>query len=512
MEKTKIIHVKYGKLQGYIDEGISIFKGIPYTEPPVGELRLNTPVLKRSWDGVLETLEYGPVAPQPPPLNPRITPPPQSETDCLNLNVWTPGCDSKKRPVMFWLHGGSHMFGSGRLLNGRTLSRRGDVVLVSINYRLGALGYLYLPGAPSNIGQLDQVVALEWVRDNIESFGGDPDNVTIFGVSAGATSGCTLMAMPKAKGLFRRVISQSGAIIPGGFEYSDRKTTAENILKELNLGIEQLEEYRRLPVEDIIQAMISAQRKAYQKSFLIRSEINFKPYIDGESLPRHPLKAIQEGYAKDIELIVGTNLEERRFWRLYEPKFEEYDSSVFKSRIETILKSIGEDENKTDYLIKMYKKSKEENNTSIDLGETYEASMTDSHFRIPSIKFAEAQSRHQKNTFMYLFKWKTPYENGRYGAMHALEVSFVFGSFWEDYFFTLPKRTPETEALSNKMSDYWISFARTGNPNSNNTLTWPSYDKESRKTMIFDKNIEIVEDPLNLERKFWYEMKQWSQF
>ncbi|MHA2127947.1 MAG: carboxylesterase family protein, partial [Promethearchaeota archaeon] len=142
----------------------------------------------------------------------------------------------------------------------------------------------------------------------------------------------------------------------------------------------------------------------------------------------------------------------------------------------------------------------------------YEACMSDSIFRIPSIKFAEAQSKHQKNTYMYLFNWKTPFENGRYGAMHALEISFVFGSFWEDYLFTFPKRTPETEKLSNYMSDYWISFARIGNPNFDGLLNWPVYDKESRKTMVFDNNIEIVEDPLNLEREMWYNLKPWSEF
>ena len=508
MEKTEIIEVKFGKLQGYIDEEISIFKGIPYAEPPVGELRLNAPILKKSWDGVLEALEYRPVSPQPPPINPLFPPPPQSEADCLNLNIWTPGCDANKRPVMFWIHGGSHIYGSGRLLSGRALSRRGDIVLVSINYRLGVLGNLYLPGAPANIGQLDQITALRWVQNNIDYFGGDPNNVTIFGESAGATSVCTLMVMPKAKGLFHRAVSQSGAVTPNGFDLSVRKTTTEMILEELNLKLEDLEEFRRLPVESIIKAMMKAQEKA----FLTQTEMDFRPYIDGDSLPKHPTKAIQEGYAKDIELIVGTNLEEWRFWRAFEPKFEEYDSSEFIRRMKGILKSAGEDEKKTDELIKMYKKSRKENNLSIDLAETYEACMTDSIFRIPSIKVAEAQSNHQKNTFMYLFKWKTPYENGRYGAMHALEVCFVFGSFWEDYLFTFPKRTPETEALSNKMSDYWISFAKIGNPNFDNALMWPSYDKDSRKTMVFDNNIEIKEDPLNLERKMWSEMKNWSHF
>ena len=508
MNKTKIINTKIGKIQGYIEEGVQIFKGIPYAEPPIGELRLNAPILKKPWNGVLEAVEYRPVAPQPPPYQPLFPPPPQSEADCLNLNIWTPSCDNKRRPVMVWIHGGSHIYGSGNLLKGRELSRKGDVVLVSINYRLGALGNLYFPGAPSNIGQLDQIAALTWVRDNIEHFGGDPNNVTIFGESAGATSVCTLLAMPKAKKLFRRAVSQSGAVTPDGFEFSVRKTTAEMILAELNLSLQDLEEFRSLPVENIINAMIKAQEKA----FITQTRMDFRPYIDGESLPKHPIKAVEEGYAKDVELIVGTNLEEWKFWRVFEPEFEKHDSSEYMRRIDALLKSAGEDVKKTDSLIKMYKKSREENNLSINLAEIYEACMTDSIFRIPSIKIADAQSKHQKNTFMYLFNWKTPYENGRYGAMHALEIAFVFGSFWEDHLFTFPKRTSETEMLSNKMSNYWISFARIGNPNFNSALRWPSYDIKNRKTMIFDNNIEILEDPLNLERKMWFKMNQWSQF
>jgi para-nitrobenzyl esterase len=508
LNKTKIINTRTGKVQGYIEEGVHIFKGIPYAEQPTGELRLNAPVLKMSWDGVLEALEYGPVAPQPPPYQPLFPPPPQSEADCLNLNIWTPNCDNKKRPVMFWIHGGSHIYGSGNLLKGRELSRKGNIVLVSINYRLGVLGNFYLPGAPSNIGQLDQIAALTWVRDNIEYFGGDPKNVTIFGESAGATSVCTLLTMPKAKNLFCRAISQSGAVNPDGFEFSVRKTTTEMILAELNLSLEELEEFRSLPVENIIKATIKAQEKAFNT----QTRIDFRPYIDGESLPKHPIKAIEEGFAKDIELIVGSNLEEWKFWRAFEPEFEKYDSSEYMRRIKAIINSAGEDEKNVDSLIKMYKKSREENNLSINLAEIYEACMTDSVFRIPSIKFAEAQSKHQKNTYMYLFNWKTPYENGRYGAMHALEIAFVFGSFWEDYLFTFPKKTLKTEILSKKMSDYWISFAKIGNPNFDSALRWPSYDIKNRKTMIFDNNIEIVEDPLNLERKTWFDMKQWSQF
>ena len=502
------IEINNGKIRGYEGDDVKIFKGIPYAEPPIGELRLNTPKPKEPWNGMLDASEYRPIVPQPLPVTDFFPPPPQSEEECLNLNIWTPGCDNMKRPVLFWIHGGSHIYGSGRLLNGRSISRTGDIVLVSINYRLGPLGYLYIPGAPTNIGQLDQILALEWVRDNIESFGGDPSNVTIFGESAGATSVCTLMVMPKAKGLFDRAISESSAVQPYAFEVSGRKSTAEMILKELNLSNDDFSGYRKLPVEDIIKAFMKAQEKA----LLDRKALEFRPFIDNDTLPQHPIKAIQDGYAKNIELIVGTNLEEWRFWRVFEPKFEEYGESRIRKRITNSMKLNGEDETKLDEMITLYKNSRKENGVDMDIYDIHDAYMSDLIFRAPSIKFAEAQSKHQKNTYMYMFNWKSPFQGGRYGAMHAMEIAFVFGGFWEDDLWTFPKKTDETEVLSRNMMNYWVSFARNGNPKFNNALEWPTYNTEDRKTIIFDKDIEIVEDPLKLERELWYGMNTWSRF
>lgn len=503
-----VVETNTGKVKGYELDNIKIFKGIPYAEPPIGELRLNPPKPKNPWEDVLDATEYKPIAPQPPQILNFFPAPPQSEEECLNLNIWTPGCDDMKRPVLFWIHGGAHITGSGILMNGRNISLRGDIVLVSINYRLGPLGYFYLPGAPTNIGQLDQITALEWVHNNIEHFGGNPDNITIFGESAGGASVCTLLAMPKAKGLFHRAISQSGNVSANGFEFSDRNSTIEMIMQELNLSHDDLDGYRKLPIEKLMEGFVTAQ----QKAFLNQQQLRIYPVIDNESLPQHPIEAIHKGYAKDIELIIGSNLEEWKFWRAFEPKFEEVEESKIEGRILNLMRAAGEDEKKLEELIKIYKKSREEFGLPINIHETYEAYMTDSIFRIPAMKIAEAQSKHQKNTYMYLFKWKTPYNNGRFGAMHALEIPFVFGSFWEDYLWIFPKKTAETETLSNNMMDYWVSFARTGTPNTNRALAWPSYDKMSRKTIIFDKKIEIIEDPLKPEREMWDNMNQWSQF
>ncbi|MHA1992803.1 MAG: carboxylesterase/lipase family protein [Candidatus Hodarchaeales archaeon] len=503
-----IIDINNGKIKGYEEDDVKIFKGIPYAEAPIGDLRLNNPIPKNPWNGILDASNYRAVAPQPPPITSYFPPPPQSEEECLNLNVWTPGCDENKRPVMFWIHGGSHIFGSGILLNGRNISRRGDIVLVSINYRLGPLGNFYIPGAPQNINQLDQITALEWVRDNIAYFGGDPNNVTIFGESAGATSVCALLAMPKAKGLFTRAVSQSSAVTPRGFDLSVRKKTAEMLMNELNLKVDDLDGYRTLQIETIINAFVKVQIKAFQNQI----ELDFRPHVDNDSLPQHPIKAIQEGYAKDIELIVGTNLEEWRFWRAFEPKFEEVEPARIENRIKILLKNLGENENKLQTFIETYQKSREEYNLAINIHEIYEAYLTDSIFRIPSLKVAEAQSKHQKNTYMYMFKWKTPFENNRYGAMHAMEIAFVFGSFWEDYLFTFPKKTVETESLSNNMMNAWVLFAKTGNPNHDGIPNWPTYDIEKRSTIIFDNEIVTWDDPLKKEREMWFNTNIWSQF
>ena len=369
---------------------------------------------------------------------------------------------------------------------------------------MGVLGSLYFPGAPANVLQLDQVTALKWVKNNIEFFGGDPDNLTVFGESAGATSICTLMVMPQAKGLFKRAIVQSAATTPNGFNLLDRKLTTEWILEELKLNPFDLGEFRKLPSEEIIKAMIKVQAKGIAKGV----NINFRPWVDGEIVPQHPIKAINEGYAKDIELIIGTNLEEWKFWLAFEPNFQEMDLFNLRKR----LRYSGEDENEIDQIINTYKKSLEEKDLPSTPREIFDTYMTDFEFRFPSIKFAEAQSKHEKDTYMYLFTWQTPFEDGKYGAMHALEIAFVFHTFMDDHLWIFPKRSEEVISLSDKIMDYWASFAKTGNPNHDGVFNWPQYDIEKRKTIVFNTNIEVTEDPLGKEREMWNKIKRCSEF
>jgi para-nitrobenzyl esterase len=507
LKKTEIIETKLGKIQGYIYEEISIFKGIPFAEPPVGELRLKNPLPRNPWDGILDTVRFGPEAPQPYNINTPLPRPTQSEKDCLTLNIWTPGIDNNRRPVMVWIHGGAHLYGSNSraMYYGSNLVRRGNVVVITINYRLGPFANLYLHGAQSNVGILDQVTALEWVRDNVEYFGGDPGNVTIFGESAGGTSVCTLMTMPKARGLFKRVIAQSGAANPMGYRESTLEQTTKILLNKLNLKSDQLEEFQKLPWLDIIKATF----RLIQSGSLPGGIGSFYPYVDGDTLPVHPLKAIKNGFAKDIELIIGCNLEESKTNPNSYRNYTETDLKNLPRRMLRVMKAAGESEDDLETVINTYKISREENQLSSKPQDIFDAYNSDRTFRIPAIRFAEYQSKHQNKTYMYLFSWGLP---NNLGSIHGLEIGFVFNRFLKTDIPTLPKKSEETMELSENMMDSWISFAKTGNPNHKGIPYWPTYNLENRSTIIFDKEIKIWDDPLEKERLMWNNMNLLSPF
>jgi para-nitrobenzyl esterase len=507
LKKTEIIDTKLGKIQGYIYEGISIFKRIPFAEPPVGDLRLKNPLPKKPWNGILETVRFGPEAPQPYNINTPHPRPSQSEKDCLTLNIWTPASDDEKRPVMVWIHGGAHLYGSNSraMYYGSNLVRRGNVVIVTINYRLGPFANLYLHGAQPNVGILDQVIALEWVRDNIGIFGGDPDNVTIFGESAGGTSVCTLMAMPKAKGLFKRVIAQSGAANPVGYNKSNLEDITKLLLNELNFKSDQLEEFQKVPWLDIIKATFRIIQKGTSRGGIG----SFYPFVDRDTLPVHPLKAINNGFAKDVELIIGCNLEESKTNTNSYRNYTETDLENLPRRMLRAMKAAGESEDDLEHVINTYKISREENKLPSNPQDLFDAYNSDRAFRIPAIRFAEYQSKHQEKTYMYLFSWGLP---NNLGSIHGLEIGFVFNRFLKTDVPTLPKKSEETMKLSENMMDSWISFAKTGNPNHEGIPYWPTYNLENRSTIIFDKEIKIWDDPLGKERQMWNKMKLLSHF
>ncbi|MHA1986302.1 MAG: carboxylesterase/lipase family protein [Promethearchaeota archaeon] len=498
MKKTKIIEVGSGKLQGYIDKGIEIYKGVPYAEPPVGDLRFNAPEPKKSWSGVLEATEFSPVAPQPlSPFTPQ-PPPPQSEENCLTLNVWTPSTDDKKRPVMFWIHGGSYKTGSADNYIGTPLVNRGDVVVVVINYRLGPLGFLYLPDAPNasaNVGLLDQIQALKWVKENIAHFGGDPENVTAFGESAGAGAICSLLGMPDAKGLFNRIIPQSGSANPLGYQKGRAIATTQRLLSLLEIEKGDIDSLRKISAEEIIKAQTKMDQQVLEGGTAFA--LGYSPLIDSDTMPIHPLKAVLDGETKNIEVLHGTNKDEMRLWELWYPHLK--NSEELFDRVNLGMKPMGQTEEKVREIINVYSEGRE------NLTEIYSAIVTDSFFRIPSIRLAEMQSKNQPDTYMYMFTYPSPIRNGSLGSVHAIEIPFVFGTLdipRPVEFKLFPVSNKETEELSAKMMDSWISFARNGNPNHKEVPKWPQYGND-RATMMLGKDVNVINDPHSKERSVW---------
>jgi len=495
MNKTDIIETKSGKIQGYKEDGVEIFKGISYGEPPIDDLRFSPPVAKKPWDDVMDATEYGHCSFQGYSQLEDYTGKLQPESeDCLNLNIWTPSVDNKKRPVMFWIHGGAFITGGGitPMYDSSVLAQRGDVVVVTINYRLGALGYLYIPGVTANVGHLDQILALKWVHDNIELFGGDPNNITIFGESAGGYSVVALAAMPAAKGLFHRIIAQSAPIIDSKVTKKPSKT----LMRMLGVDKGDIDALRMISPEKIIDA---------QNKLIAEDPTNllaFRPLIEGETLPIHPLKAFQDGDCKDIEFMSGTNLDEAKLFTALDPEISKMNNVDGEKLLIGYLGRLGVDINKSKAMIDTYKQARE-GSFSNDLKEILNALITEYLFRISTIRLLEAQSKHQSNTYNYLFTWPSPALNGDLGACHALEIPFVFNTLNDPGFKVFVGKSPDLDAISHKVMDAWIAFASTGNPNHDGIPKWPSYDIEKRSTMLLDHEFKVVEKFLDKERAAW---------
>ncbi|MFX1574490.1 MAG: carboxylesterase/lipase family protein [Promethearchaeota archaeon] len=498
MEKEIIIETKQGKIKGYEREGVKKFKGIPYAEPPVGNLRFKPSIRKEPWSGVLDCTKFGPDVPQRESF---FTPQPhplQDEEKCLSLNVWTPEVDDTKRPVLFWIHGGGFSFGSGSRTDGTVMAKIGNAVIVSINYRLGIFGYIFIQDEIANLGQLDQITALQWVRDNISLFGGDPNNVTIFGESAGGVAVSTLMAMPAAKGLINRVISQSGAAHPRSFHPKVGINGAERIMTELGIKGFDIEALKKISPQKIVDVQTKLELEARAKG----RNFPYGVYIDSKSLPKHPLEAIRDGFASDLELIVGTNQDEMKLYSVISPPNKILDEEGLFRRTHRLIQVFNEDEGVTQKIIDTYKKARE-GTLPTDPQDILEAILTDFRFRVSGIRLVEAQCKHQPNVFSYLFTYKSPEFGGKLGACHALEIAFVFGRLGEKARGITPKKSNETDILSEKMMNSWISFAQNGNPNHEGIPKWNPYDLRNRSTMIFGTEVKLVDDPFKTERMVW---------
>ncbi len=491
-----------GKLEGIYQEGVYIFKGIPYAAAPTGNLRWMPPQPVKPWSGVRSARNYGAIAPQnivtgDSPGTPNFRDQAQNE-DCLFLNVWSPGLDDGGRPVMFWIHGGGFEIGSGSewFFEGGNLARRGDVVLVTINYRLGVLGFMNfneITGGkiPStgNEGLLDQVAALEWVQDNIASFGGSPDNITVFGFSAGGISTGTLLAMPAASGKFHKAINRSGAANIS-CTLDDALKTAELFLKLCNLKNRDADGLLELTVPQLLEG----QQKLVMKMRESGGRLSpFQPVIDGRVLPELPMASIKKGSAKKIVLMAGNTLDELKAMNVLDPSLSNLNEEGLIRRLNTILPSTLVPE-----LIAVYRDALQKRNgkaTPLDiLGQIN----TDRMFRIPTIRLVETQRDFGMPAYNYLFTYKSPARGGVLGSMHGLDNPFLFGNLNEEF----TGRSPEAEDLSLKIQDSCAAFAHTGDPSCPSVGNWPVYGK-SRTTMIFDINTRIENAPYEIERSVW---------
>ncbi len=492
------VQTTYGALEGVQRDRHLAFLGIPYAAAPAGDRRWRAPEPPASWQGVRAAGAIGLAAPQTShPIAGFAASGPQDE-DCLNLNVFTPAADGARRPVLFWIHGGGFTHGAGYepLYNGGPLATRGDVVVVTINYRLGALGYLSLAdvlpgqGLVANAGQRDQVAALEWVRDNIAAFGGDPANVTSFGESAGAAAVGTLLAMPAAKGLFHKAILQSGT-----GRASDRETAlslADAMLAELGLDRAMAAKALELPASAIVDAQTAVAARSARTG-----GPRFGPVLDGESLTVQPLAAVRAGAAAGIPMLVGTNRDETKLFAATMRR-EELDEAGLVAGVRATLPRATDADAAA--VIAVYRASRTAKGlpaTNLDIQDAIDS---DARFRVGAMRLALAQAEHQP-AYVYLFTHASPARRGALGSCHALEMPFVFGTLDAPTQDRFAGTGPEVEQLSRAMMDAWLAFARTGNPSHESIGNWPAYESAGRPTMIFDRASGLASDPFGEERR-----------
>ncbi|GIW07459.1 MAG: carboxylic ester hydrolase [Dehalococcoidia bacterium] len=498
-----VVRTRHGEVRGSVADGVNTFKGIPYAAPPFGANRLRPPQPVEPWSGVRDALTFGPEAPQlrPDPQAAALAPDPAVPgEDCLNLNIWTPDLGSAGLPVMVWIPGGMFEVGSGASYNGSRFARDG-VVCVTINYRVGADGFLYLGDGTANLGLLDQVAALEWVRENVAAFGGDPGNVTIFGQSAGAMSVGTLLATPRADGLFRRAIAQSGAA-----HQVISAATAQRVGRYLaqQLGVEATREaIAAVPVERLLaaQAELKAQLLAHPDperwgDEVVASTLPWQPVIDGDIIPARPIDRIVARAGADIDVMVGTNTDEWRLFVIASGAIERITDQVLTGPVVDYgYQALAAYRLPVETALAAYRAAY----PGASPGDLLAAIQTDWWCRLPALRLADAHATSASATYMYEFAWRSPAFNGLLGACHALEIAFVFDTLAKEF---KPMLGPllgsdPPQQLADTVHAAWVAFATNGD------CGWPQYELSRRATMRFDTTSEVVDDPRSAERALW---------
>lgn len=506
-----VVETASGRVRGVAIEGAVAFKTIPYGASTAGANRFMPPRKRAPWAGVREALNYAGHAPQQglrPSTRPELAdfsgPPdtsPETE-DCLTLNVWSPGPgQGAKRPVMVWFHGGAFSYGTANVarLQGSRLARRGDVVVVTVNQRLNIFGFLDVSAiggaefaASGNAGTLDMVAALEWVRDNIGAFGGDPGNVTIFGESGGGGKVCTLLAMPAARGLFHRAIVQSGAAVR--LREPDRAARlTDAVLRVLGLGRGDVGALQALPMAQLLAAVGPALEALGPAPLPLLDRYPFGPVVDGTIVPGHPFEAGAPAVSADIPLIIGDMKDEMASFLARDDRVwhRSLTEEELRDRVATVA---GEH---TDRVIETYRRLYPECNPA----ERLIATLTDANFRIRSLIVAERKAAQgSAPVYMYSFEWETPVLGGRLKAPHALDVPFTFDTI---DLTNATDRSPTAHALAATMSGTWAAFAHGGAPGHASIPTWPTYDLAERATLMLDAQCRIEHDPRGETRQLW---------
>ena len=488
-----------GAVRGMANTGIKIFRGIPYGADSGGRNRFMPPRKPAPWSGIRNAIGFGPIAPQTPSgfrsdyaqmiqWDKHVGTGGMSE-DCLSLNVWTPGVnDSAKRPVLVSFHGGGWATGSGNgpMYDGGQLSLLGDVVVVTVNHRLASFGYTHLAaiGAPDEFrhagvcGVMDMVASLEWVRDNIAAFGGDPSRVMIFGQSGGGSKTSTLLGTPSAKGLFHRAAVQSGSTLRLASE-ADAAKSADLLVKKLGLARDRVADIQRLPWEKLLQAQIE-------------SGAAFTPLMDGGYLPHHPFDPSAPSESRDVPVIISTTLEDAALrltnWDLTDSALTTLLDERYKGRAADILALYREaSPGKTPYLIQAQV-------------------FTDSQNRVRAIAQAERKAAQGgAPAYMYIWEWSTPAFDGKLGAVHGHDVDASFNLYRNAICGAGRK---DGRLMCTRLASAWIAFAKTGSPDNEHIPHWPSYDATTRATMVFDTNTRVVNDPRSAIRKYWTQNAQ----
>jgi para-nitrobenzyl esterase len=507
--RPPIVETASGRVRGVTSDGVHVFKGIPYGASTAGANRFMPPAKPEPWIGAREAIAYAGRSPQAPAVAQR----PELATvwgavdmlpvgeDCLTLHIWTPALDNAKRPVMVWLHGGAFSYGSANSprYDSTRLAKRNDVVVVAVNHRLNVFGHLDLSAIggerfaqSGNAGILDLVLALQWVRDHAARFGGDPGNVTIFGQSGGGGKVSALLAMPSAKGLFHKAIVQSGASV----RFAERERTtrlADAVLKHLGLRPDQLDSLQALPLARLQEAVAPAQAALPRPKYPLLDRYNFGPVVDGNVLAAHPFDPAAPALSDDVPIMIGGTKDETAIF--FAPDDAVWNRTITEDELKKRVTAVAGDS--AGNLLAYYKRR----DPAASPTDWLVTALTASNFGVRSVLLAERKAvRGKAPVWMYSFDWETPAFDGRLKSPHSVEVPFVFDTFDR---IGEAHRKPGAQALADRVSRTWATFARNGDPAGEAIPAWPAYTAARRATMLFDDTCQVVDDPDGEVRPLW---------